>query len=86
MKFKKHTRKHGYKIIEEYNSNNQLIKQTTYYTDDKTIWYITEYNEHGKLIKETTYNFDGTINCIKEFNEDKKIIKKTCYYFNYKTI
>jgi len=84
---KKQIREHGYKIIEERNLNNQLIKQTTYYTDDKTIWYIEDY-KHGKIIKTTTYNSDGAINYIEEFNEDEKLIKKPTIIFkiNYKTL
>jgi hypothetical protein len=76
----KQTREHGYKIIEEHNSNNQLIKKTIYNSDDKTIWYIENY-KHGKLIEIITYNPDRTINYIEEFNEDEKLIKKTHYYF-----
>ncbi|WP_017193153.1 DUF2963 domain-containing protein [Italian clover phyllody phytoplasma] len=34
----------GYKITEESNKNNQIIKRTTYNPDGVTIWYITEYD------------------------------------------
>ncbi|WP_373375618.1 DUF2963 domain-containing protein [Candidatus Phytoplasma solani] len=79
---KETTDKYGYRVVVELNQNNQLIKETHFNPDGKTIWYINEYDpQTGHPIKQTEFKFDGeTIDYIEEFNpETGKIIKDIFY-------
>ncbi|WP_284928493.1 DUF2963 domain-containing protein [Candidatus Phytoplasma sp. AldY-WA1] len=76
------------KITEEYNSNEILVKKTSYWSNNIIIWKIEEYNPtNGQRIKTTFYQLDGqTIDAIGEFNENEKLIKLTFYHPNGQTI
>lgn len=53
--------------IQEYDTNENIIKSTTYYKDGEIDdWWEFEYDSDGRKTKSTNYDADGTI---KEVNE-----------------
>jgi len=78
---------YGNKVDVEYNTNNKIIKQTTYQKRSNTIKQIDEYTDNEKLIKSTHYQRDGqTIAQIHEYNENEKLVKAKHYQPNGRTI
>ncbi|WP_373403319.1 DUF2963 domain-containing protein [Candidatus Phytoplasma solani] len=79
---KETTDKYGYRVVVELNQNNQLIKETHYHPDGKTIWYINEYDlQTGNLIKITYFHLNSkTIDYIREYDpKTGKTIKDIFY-------
>ncbi|WP_373402542.1 DUF2963 domain-containing protein [Candidatus Phytoplasma solani] len=86
---KETTDKYGYRVVVELNQNNQLIKETHYHPDGKTIWYINEYDpQTGHPTKQTEFKSDGkTIDVIEEYDlQTGNLIKTTYFRLNSKTI
>ena len=71
-------------FIDDYDSNERIIKKTYLSADESVFNYITyEYDARGDCIKETSYDRDGSVSDYRvyEYDSDGKCIKYT-YYWN----